>query len=157
MRRMLKAGGAAVAMTAATLAAAQTPAILPGQWESSTTISIKALPGTSPQVLAMLAKQQARPVVVRTCVTPQEAARGPVNSFSDRDCKLVRSSYGGGRMSAETVCNRNGMVTRMTMTGRYTPTSYTIEGAMNGASGSRPMAMTVGITGRRVAATCAAR
>ncbi len=147
--------GLAALLGIAADAQAQQLKVLPGEWETTTTMVMKTMPNMPPQVAAMLQKRSGKPVVIRTCITPEEAARGPVNDSPDKNCKMNKVSYGLGRMSAESVCNHDGDITHMKMTGSYTPTSYTMDGAMEGSrTRGGPMAMTMHMTGRRIAAVC---
>ncbi len=142
----------------ATAASAEIPKILPGEWEISTTMVMKTMPNMSPEVAAAIRQHQGKPVVNRHCVTPEDAARGPEAAIKQANCTVQNSSYGGGRMAAETVCREGTNVIRSKVTGSYTATSYDIDGAMN-ATGNEagPMAMTMHVSGRRLAAACTAK
>ncbi len=139
-------------------ASADTMKVLPGEWEVTSTMKMQTLPNMSPKMAAMMRAQQGKPMVIRTCITPEEAARGPESRPRDKNCKVGNMSYGGGRVAAETVCTHQGDVTRVKMNGTYTPTSYVMDGAMSGSGGSTgAMAMTMHIVGKRVAAVCSAK
>ncbi len=140
------------------VASADPMRVLPGEWEVTSTMKMQALPNMSPKMAAAMRGQMGKPMVIRTCITPEEAARGPESRPRDKNCKVGNMRYGGGRVSAETVCTHQGDVTRVRMNGTYTPTSYVMDGAMSGSRASTgAMAMTMHIVGKRVAAVCSTK
>ncbi len=150
----------ALAIGMASGVAAAPPRILPGEWETSSSVQMQAMPNMPPQVAEMMRNRMGKPIVVRSCITPEEAARGPETRSPDSKCKLVNISYAAGRMTSEMQCNHDGQVTRMKMQGSYSPTSYVMDGQMSssgGRDGSMGMAMTMHVTGKRVAPVCSAK
>ena len=147
----------AMALGLASGVAAAPPKVLPGEWETSSSIRMQAMPNLPPQVAEMMRQRMGKPIVIRSCITPEEAARGPETRSPDSKCSLDKLSYEGGRMSSEMQCNHDGQITRMKMSGSYTPTSYVMDGQITGSGGkSGPMAMTMHVTGRRISPTCSA-
>jgi hypothetical protein len=139
-------------------ASADTMKVLPGEWEVTSTMKMQTMPNMPPKMAAMMRAQQGKPMVMRTCITPEEAARGPESRPRDKNCKVGTMTYGGGRVTAETVCTHEGDVTRVKMNGTYTPTSYVMDGAMSGSRGATgAMAMTMHIVGKRLAPVCSAK
>jgi hypothetical protein len=131
--------------------------LLPGEWETTSSVQMPALPGVPPQVAAMMRAQMGKPTVIRSCITPVEAARGPQTRPPSADCTMEKISYGDGRMVSEMQCRRGGQVSRVKMAGSYTPTSYVMDGRMSAAGGDGgPIAMTMHITGRRISPACSA-
>jgi hypothetical protein len=139
-------------------AAADTMRILPGEWEVTSTMKMQTMPNVPPKVAEMMRARQGKPMVMHTCITPEDAARGPETRSPDKNCKVNNASYGGGRFSAESVCNHEGDISRMKMIGTYTPTSYVMDGQMSGSrTTTGATAMTMHLTGKRVAAICSAK
>jgi hypothetical protein len=137
--------------------AAEMPKVLPGEWLTTMTTRMTTMPNVPPKVAAMLRQRQGKPHLIRHCITPADAARGPESAMAETDCKMRNVNYGGGRMSAETVCNNDGRVTRNKMSGTWSPTAYDMEGAMSSSGGDEgPMAMTMHIEGKRVGPVCSA-
>lgn len=159
MTKLLILAGAAMMTASAASAAPMT--VLPGEWEVTSTTQIQSMPGLPPEMLAQMRQAQARPTVTRTCVTPDQAARGPQAGPPDSNCKFSTLSYAGGRMAAESSCRRGADTMTMKMAGTYTPTSYEMSGQMTGSQGAGTpgagtMAMAARITGRRIGPTCSA-
>lgn len=138
-------------------AAAAPATLLPGEWQTSSAMQMQAMPGMPPEVAAMMRQRMGKPTIIRTCITPEQAARGPETRMPNGDCTVDRMRYSAGRMVSEMQCRRDGQVTRMTMAGSYTPTSYVMDGQMTSSGGgSQGMAMTMHVTGRRVSPVCSA-
>ncbi len=153
MARVIMVG--ILSMGVVSAVAAAPPKILPGEWETSSSIRMQTMPNMPPQVAEMMRNRMGKPIVVRSCITPEEAARGPETRSPDKKCKLINISYEAGRMTSEMQCNHDGAVTRIKMQGSYSPTSYEMDGQMSSSGGGAgPMAMTMHVTGRRVAPVC---
>jgi hypothetical protein len=148
---------AALALGISTAAAAAAPKVLPGEWETTSRMVTQMMPNMPPQAARMMNERMGKPTVIRSCITPQQAARGPDTAPADRNCKVIRMEYAAGRMNSVMQCNDDGQMSRMKMSGTYTPTSYAMEGQMTGSGGSAgPMAMTMHVSARRLSPTCSA-
>lgn len=150
---------AGIAITTTASAAPMT--VLPGEWEVTSTTQIQSMPGMSPDLVARMRQVGSKPTVSRTCLTPEQAARGPQAGPKDSNCKFTTLDYSGGKMAVETVCKRGAEVMTMKMAGTYTATSYDMIGQMAGSQGGSGMgagglAMNTHITGKRVGPTCSA-
>lgn len=129
-------------------ATAATP-IQPGQWEIRSQVTSIDMPGAPPQMLEMMKK----PHVMRHCVTPEQAAKGPQEMLKERkgDCRFTRYALSGGRLDSVMQCSSKERDT-MTVTskGRYAPTSYDVTSAMVMSGPRGPMKMSTVGQGRRV-------
>jgi hypothetical protein len=129
-------------------------AVQPGLWEIKATYSEMNIPGLPPQYAEKMKQDMAadREKPSHHCITPADVKK-PDESFfgGDKDCKFQHFNMGGGTMDVAMVCNREGTTQTMNMTGSYTPTSYSLDMAMN-ASGGRESGMSIKghIDGRRV-------
>lgn len=138
--------GVSVALLAIA-AAPPGPIIQPGKWENRVEILDVQLKGAPPGIAAAM---KGRPVVVTSCVTPQQAASGPQAAMNaDKSCRFVRYSAAGGKIASELVCARPGGTMRVVSQGTYTPTSYAVSGT-GVMSGRMSMTMKSLTTGRRL-------
>lgn len=150
---------AAVVLLGASAANAAPPKIMPGEWQVVTTMAFKTMPNVPPKVAAAMKQHQGKPHTMFACITPEEAARGPETALADKNCSVRNASYANGRMSAESVCtDADGEKTSTRMSGTYSPTTYSMDGAVSSVGGGAgAMAMTMHMDGKRVAAVCSAR
>lgn len=129
-------------------ALADTP-IQPGQWEVRSQVTSIDMPGAPPQMLQMMKK----PHVVRHCMTPEQAARGPQDMLKDRksECRFARYALSGGKLDAVMQCSsrERGTMT-VTSKGRYAPGSYDVNNTMVMSGPQGAMRMTSVGQGRRV-------
>ncbi len=129
-------------------AIADTP-IQPGQWELRTIVTSVDMPGAPPQMLAMMKK----PHVMRHCVTPEQAAKGPQQMLQEgkSDCRFTRYALAGGRLDAAMRCNskERGVMT-VTTKGRFTPANYDVTSAMVMSGPQGKMTMTSAGKGKRL-------
>ncbi len=153
-RGLMMVGG--LLLAASTGLAAEFPKILPGEWEMTSTSKMATMTNLPPEVAAAIAKQQAKPTAVRYCVTPEEAARGPAAALTKANCQITSSSFSGGRMAAETTCSQGKQQIHTRIAGTWSPTGYDMNGEMQMSGGEHPMAMTMHVAGKRVAAECSA-
>lgn len=123
------------------------PIIQPGKWENRVEVIDVQMKGAPP---ALTAAMKGRPMVVTSCVTPQQAAAGPQAAMNaDKSCRFVRYSAAGGKIASELLCTRPGGTMRVVSQGAYTPTSYSVSGS-GVMSGRTSMTMRTRTTGRRL-------
>jgi hypothetical protein len=139
---------ALAALFALPVAAMAAPtAVQPGQWEVLTTVEAVDIPGAPPAVAAMMKR---KPVSVKYCITPEEAARGPQDMMkSDKSCRFTRYAMAGGKLSSEMVCTQSGATVTATREGSFTPTGFNLR-ARTVMSGAQTMTMTATTVGRRI-------
>jgi hypothetical protein len=147
------AAGNSTAASTATAAAAITP-LNPGEWETSIETKIAGLP---PQVAKMMSGQK---VMVRHCVTPEEAAKPKSDLFTGKkhsNCTGEQLALTGGRLHSVMECkDARGGASTMTMDGQYGGDSYDVSMTISGNDRGRQMRMESHTTGRRVAPSCSA-
>lgn len=143
------------ALAAATLVsvpsfATATP-IQPGEWEVRSQVTAANMPGMPPQAM----KAMKKPQIMRHCITPEQAAKGPRELLdqSKGECRFTRYNLSGGRIDAAMQCNsrQRGAMTATTK-GSFTPIAYntTSTVVMTGPQGK--MTMTTAGQGRRIGA-----
>jgi hypothetical protein len=112
--------------------------IEPGLWESKATYSEMNIPGLSPQYAEKMKQSmaQSREKPSHHCITEADLKKPKEDFFgADKDCKFQHFTMGGGKMDIAMVCNREGSTQTMNMSGTYTPTTYSLEMAMNSSGG----------------------
>ena len=119
----------------------------PGQWEFHATVTSVDMPGAPPQVIEAIRK----PTTRRQCVTPADAARGPLKMMKDMEqCEVTRQSMDNGKLDALLVCDGpDGHVTRAVITGNVTPAKFTMQAAVE-TTGRQASKLTGVQTGERV-------
>lgn len=132
--------------------------IEPGLWETKATYSEMNIPGLPPQYAEKMKQSmaEAREKPSHHCITEADVKKPKEDFFgADKDCKFQHFTMGGGKMDIAMVCNREGSTQTMNMSGNYTPTTYSLDMAMN-ASGGQESGMSVKghIDSHRVAAQC---
>lgn len=141
-------------LTLSPVAAAQAQTVMPGEWETRSTVTAADMPGMP---AGMAAAMKGRTTVVRHCVTPADAAKGPRQAMkTSKDCHFDHFSMIGGRVDSKMVCTSNGTTTTIISSGRFTPSAYDMRGTMTMA-GPRRMSMSTAISGRRTGPCPASR
>lgn len=124
--------------------------IKPGKWENRVEILEMDMPGAPPQMQAAIRQGMAshQPEAVTSCLSADEAAKGPANAFLDKaHCSFTKADTGGGHISTAMTCDMpNGKLTSQGE-GIYTPTSYTVEGH-GSMTGRMSMTMHTRTTGK---------
>lgn len=128
----------AVLIAIPTLAHAQMQ-IQPGQWQIQESVTSVEMPGAPPQLIEQIKTPRTR----RQCITPAEAALGPLEIMRAKDqCKIARQSVVDGKVDAMLVCDgADGGSVNAVITGTVTPTKVVFNAAIE-ASGAQAYKMT---------------
>jgi hypothetical protein len=119
------AAGPLVLLASLLAAAAPATGLLPGEWEISTVMAVKAMPGASPMVAEMMAKAGARPQVQRRCLTAADLGPRPESAFVGPNCKPDKVRIGGGTYDIKAICtDPDGGTGTMETKGSYTPATF---------------------------------
>lgn len=139
----------AACITAAPVAAFAAASLSPGKWSSVGTVTAVDMPGMPPEALAMMKR---RPMAHRYCLTQGEIERGAKGLFSEGngECAYTRFNMAGGRLNAIMQCKGPRGDMRMTMAGRYGPSSYESTSIMVMGGPRGKMRMTVKTSGKRI-------
>ena len=122
----------------------------PGLWEITTTVAsidIPSMPGGATRPLPP-------PTTVRTCLTPEQAARPNADFLAGTGesggCTYESSSMSGGRIEATVQCTSEGVQMRSAMNGQFTPDSYELTQRVTTSAQGMNMEMESRTAGRRV-------
>jgi hypothetical protein len=128
--------------------------VQPGLWESKVTIQDLNFPGMPAQYLDRMKQSIAahRNDTNKHCIKPEDVKRPKEDFFgADKNCKYDHFTMGGGKIDVAMVCHEEDTTNNMNVTGTYTPTSYSIDTAMNGSGGHQNgMTMKMHVDARRV-------
>ncbi len=94
----------------------------PGRWETKMVVLDRKMSGMP----AGVTLPKAEPITVTTCMTPEQAAKGPGDLLkqANADCTVNSSTYAGGKIAVDMNCKLpTGMTMAMKTDGTYTPTS----------------------------------
>lgn len=122
----------------------------PGQWETTMHMEVPGManlpPGVTPPTM--------RPVTSNVCITPEQAANPRAEAMSGNaqgsGCRTESFSFANGRIQGASVCERDGVQARTTMTGQYTPTSYEMTIQSETQVGGTTQNSTMRVTARRI-------
>jgi hypothetical protein len=128
--------------------------IEPGLWQSRTVIKEMNIPGIPPQYAEQMKAKfaQGNNETNNHCVKPEDVKKPKEDFFGgDKSCKYDHFTMGGGKMDVAMVCHREESTQTMNMSGSYTPTSYSMDMAMNASGGGENgMTMKVHVDSHRV-------
>lgn len=127
----------------------------PGLWESKVTVEEMNVPGM-PAEFAQKMKQtmaQHQPDASKSCLTPDEVKHPKEDFFggNDKSCRYERFTMGGGKIDIRMQCKQERSTQDTTMTGSYTPTTYSMDMASNATGGEQSgMTMKMHVDARRI-------
>lgn len=126
---------------------ADTLKLQPGEWE--TTIAITELKMTG--LPAGMTPPKPEPTTVKTCLTPEQASKGPGDFLKQAgaDCTATTSNYGGGKIDVAMTCKMPQGTLTTHSTGTYSPTEMTAD-AEASLTGQMSMTQKVHTTARRL-------
>ena len=120
--------------------------IEPGLWETKATYSEIDIPGLPPQYAEKMKQDMAmgRDKPSHHCIKPEDVKQ-PSESFfgADKDCKFQHFTMGGGKMDVAMLCKAEGTTRTMNMSGTYTPTTYSLDMAMNASGEGQESGMSI--------------
>ena len=120
--------------------------VQPGLWESKTTIQEMNIPGIPAQYAAQAKASMAarRNESSKHCIKPEDVKKPKEDFFgADKSCKYDHFIMGGGKIDVAMVCHEEESTNKMSITGSYTPTSYSIDTAMTGSGGHEGAGMSM--------------
>lgn len=125
--------------------------IRPGLWESKVTMSGMQMPNMPPEYAARMKQAMASGQTHRQCVTPEDLQKPKGEMFGqDKTCTFEHFTMGGGRIDSKMVCKVENLTHTTTMTGSYTPTTYTLDMNSTGSGPQMGQAMKVHVDARRI-------
>ncbi|MEA3029425.1 MAG: hypothetical protein QOG13_750 [Sphingomonadales bacterium] len=139
------AGGAAIALT-------------PGEWETIVEVTSLNITG-GPQLPGGMTPPLPPPTTVRSCLTPEQAARPNANFLTGSGerggCNYENFSMAGGRIQGTVTCASEGTTMRTTVNGQFGPDSYETE-SQSRITSNRMTMETAGRTRSRRVGDCPA-
>jgi maltoporin len=69
---------------------------------------------------------------------------------ADKSCRYDHFTMGGGKIDIAMVCKQENMTNTTTMSGTYTPTTYSMDMNMNGSGPQQGMTMKMHVDAQRV-------
>ena len=136
-------------MTTPTLVQAQ---MRPGEWQLTARITSLEKSNASPEQAEEYKKGQPRPEIRRLCVTPEQAALGPVGLVRDSlgpGCRITRHNTSDGKFEMATACDTNGVRATGNMTGTFSDTKFNVETVIDG-EGTYRAKIRIATTGERI-------
>lgn len=127
----------------------------PGLWQSKVTVQEMTIPGLPPQFAAKMKESMAehQQQASKHCLT-QKDARKPKEDFfagQDKACTYQHFTMGAGRIDIQMVCKEPETVQSTSISGSYTPTSYSIDMASTGSGGAQQgMTMKMHVDAQRI-------
>ena len=130
----------------------------PGAWETTVKMTDFSSPGISPEMAAamkqVMARQEAEQGhMVRTCLTPEKAAKPDSTFFGkgDRNCTYKSFMMGDGKIAGTMTCgDAKQAVSTITMNGTYTADSYTMDMGITGGMQGQTVSMRMTASSHRV-------
>ena len=118
----------------------------PGQWELRVTVTSFDLPNASPQQTEALKK----PRVLNRCITPAEAAAGPLAMMKKGvSCSFNRESMIGGSFDVVMTCRQDDGATTARISGSFDATQLEMKAVID-QTGPQAMKMTTVTSAKRV-------
>ena len=130
----------------------------PGAWETTVKMTDFSSPAMSPEMAAAMKQAMARREaeaahVVRTCLSPEKAAKPDSTFFGkgDQNCTYKSFTMGDGKIAGTMTCaDKEKTVSTMTMNGTYSADSYTMDMAVTGGAPDRAVSMHMVASSHRV-------
>lgn len=127
--------------------------VQPGLWESKVSVLEMNIPGMPPQYAAKMKEEMAkqRNESSKHCVKPEDVKKPKEDFFgADKSCRYDHFTMGGGKIDIAMVCKQENMTNTTTMSGTYTPTTYSMDMNMNGSGPQQGMTMKMHVDAQRV-------
>lgn len=127
----------------------------PGLWESKVTVQEMNIPGIPAQYADRMKQSMAehQQQTSKRCLTAAEVRKPKEDFFAgeDKSCKYQHFTMGDGKIDIQMVCSEEGSTQTTSMSGSYTPTSYSMDMSSNASGGeAKGMTMKMHVDSRRV-------
>lgn len=128
-------------------------ALQPGQYETTVEVTRVAM-ANMPNMPAGMTPPTPPPTTVRSCLTPEQAARPNANFLSGSGdtggCEYSNFSMDGGRMRGTVECSSEGSTMRSTFDGRLSGDGYQMTSQAQVTASGMTMEMDTRTTSRRI-------
>ncbi|HEY6049536.1 MAG TPA: DUF3617 domain-containing protein [Sphingomicrobium sp.] len=126
----------------------------PGLWESKVTVQEMNIPGLPPEYAGKMKEQMAQhqQQSSKHCLTEADVKKPKEDFFGqNKSCRYEHFTMGGGKIDVAMTCHEEQSTNKMTISGSYTPTTYTIDTSMSGSGGQeKGMTMKMHVDAQRV-------
>lgn len=126
----------------------------PGLWQSKVTVLEMNIPGMPAQYADKMKQSIAehRNDTSKHCITAAEVKKPKEDFFgADKSCRYEHFTMGGGRIDIAMACKQEGFTQSTSMSGTYTPTSYSMDMSSNGSGGpEQGMTMKMHVDSQRI-------
>ena len=126
----------------------------PGLWQSKVTIQEMTIPGLPPQFAAKMKQSMAehQQQASTHCLSTADAKKPREDFFAgNKACTYQHFTMGAGKIDIQMVCKEPETVQSTSVTGSYTPTSYSIDMSSTGSDGAQKgMNMEMHVDAQRV-------
>lgn len=121
----------------------------PGKWETKVVVTDLKMSGMP----AGMTVPKPEPVTTTTCMTPEQASKGPGDLLkqANADCTINSSTYAGGKIAMDMNCKLPTGTMAMKTTGTYTATSMSSDAEVS-MTGKASMTQKVHSEAHRVGA-----
>ena len=145
--------GTAGASESASSGGAAGVALQPGEYETRVEVTRMAM-SNMPNMPAGMTPPTPPPTTIRSCLTPEQAARPNANFLSGSGetggCDYSDFSMEGGRMRGTVQCSSAGTTMRSTFDGQFTSTGYEMTSQAQTSASGMTMDMETRTTARRI-------
>lgn len=120
--------------------------IQPGIWRSKVNVLEMNIPGIPAQYAEKMKQSMAehRNEASSHCVKPEDVKKPKEDFFgADKSCRYDHFTMGGGKIDVQMTCKEEESTQTSTMTGSYTPTSYSMDVSSTGTGSGRENGMTM--------------
>jgi hypothetical protein len=127
--------------------------VQPGLWQSKTTVLEMNIPGMPPEYAAKMKQQMAehRNDSSKHCIKPEDVKKPKEDFFgADKSCRYDHFTMGGGKMDIQMVCKQENLTQTTSISGSYTPTTYSLDMSMNGTGPEQGTTMKMHVDAQRV-------
>jgi len=128
-------------------------ALQPGEYETRVEVTRMAM-SNMPNMPAGMSPPTPPPTTIRSCLTPEQAARPNANFLSGSGetggCDYSDFSMEGGRMRGTVQCNSEGATMRSTFDGQFTSAGYEMTSQAQTSANGMTMEMETRTTARRI-------
>jgi len=126
----------------------------PGLWQSKVTVLEMNIPGMPAQYADKMKESMAerRNDTSKHCITAADVKKPKEDFFgADKSCRYAHFTMGAGKIDIAMVCKQEGFTQNMSLSGTYTPTSYSMDMSSNGSGGPQQgMTMKMHVDSQRV-------
>ncbi|MEA3081198.1 MAG: hypothetical protein QOD54_866, partial [Sphingomonadales bacterium] len=127
----------------------------PGLWQSRVTVQEMSIPGIPAQYAERMKSEMAdrRNQSSKHCITPADVKKPKEDFFgADKSCRYDHFTMGGGKIDIQMACKQENLTQTTSMSGSYTPTTYSLDVSNKGTGPQQGMTMKMHVDAQRIGA-----